>query len=163
MLDVSINFLIGFELFVAVVLGFLIMIQRSKSGGGLGGLSGGGAAEEVLGAGSASMVVKATVVFSLIFLVNTLTIAALETKATAKQAEKEELLPGGAASSTAPAISTDTAVADPAAASAASTDTAATTPAPASALPVDDMSDAGAEPAGDPAPAIVDPEPAITP
>lgn len=103
MADVILNTLIGLEIFVAIVLGFLIMIQRSKSGGGLGGLSGGGATEEVLGAGGASMVVKATVVFSLVFLVNTLTIASLQSRIIGEGDMVDKMLLDETGETTAPA------------------------------------------------------------
>ena len=164
MLDVVIKFLLGFEIFVAVVLGFLIMIQRSKSGGGLGGLSGGGAAEEVLGAGSASMVVKATVIFSLVFLVNTLTITALEANVQKDANAVTKLLDDTPADApgTAPAITTDTETAPaPAAAPAAGDDEADagdTTDTVGDADPAD-----AAAPAPVDEPAIEDPEPVAAP
>lgn len=83
MLEVTVKFLIGLEVLLALILCFLIMIQRSKSGGGLGGLSGGSATEDVLGAGGASIVIKATVFFGVVFLLNTLFIAVMQAKISA--------------------------------------------------------------------------------
>ena len=56
-------------------------MQKSKSGGGLGGLAGGGAAaEEILGSGAGTVLSKATVIFSIVFLVNTLGLAVMQGK-----------------------------------------------------------------------------------
>jgi preprotein translocase subunit SecG len=79
MLDFTIKLLMAIDVLVALILIGLILMQKSKSGGGLGGLAGGGAAaEEVLGSGASSILSRATVIFSLIFLVNTLTLATLQ-------------------------------------------------------------------------------------
>ena len=79
MLEFTIKLLMAIDVLIALILIGLILMQKSKSGGGLGGLAGGGAAaEEVLGSGASSILSKATVIFSLIFLVNTLTLATLQ-------------------------------------------------------------------------------------
>ena len=79
MLELTIKLLMAFDVLIALILITLILMQKSKSGGGLGGLAGGGAgAEEILGSGAATVLSKATVIFSIIFLVNTLSLAVMQ-------------------------------------------------------------------------------------
>ena len=81
MLELTIKLLMAFDVLVALILITLILMQKSKSGGGLGGLAGGGAAaEEILGSGAGTLLSKATVIFSIIFLVNTLSLAVMQGK-----------------------------------------------------------------------------------
>ena len=66
------------ELIVALLLIGLILIQRSKSSG-LGAISG-GVTEEVFGGGASKVLVRATTVLLIIFLVNTLVLASLSSR-----------------------------------------------------------------------------------
>lgn len=84
-MELFIKFLMVADVLVAVILCILIFLQRSKSGGGLGGLVGGGATEEVFGAGGTSFVVKATIAFTTVFLVNSLLITSLQARVRAGQ------------------------------------------------------------------------------
>lgn len=54
--------------FVTCMLIGIILLQQSKSGGGLGFLSGGGASESFLGANASTILLKVTTVLVVIFL-----------------------------------------------------------------------------------------------
>lgn len=60
------------EVVIAVAIIVLVLLQRSKSGGGIGGITGGAAMEESLGAGADELLVRITKWACIIFLVNTL-------------------------------------------------------------------------------------------
>lgn len=74
------SFLIGFlyvvEVVVCLLLALVVMLQRPKEGG-LGGAIGGGMGEAVFGADASNVLVKATTVLGVIFLLNTLVLARL--------------------------------------------------------------------------------------
>jgi len=97
MLSYVIYVLTALEVLVAILLIGLILIQKSKSGGGLGGISGGGATEEVFGGQASSVLVKATVFFSLIFLVNTLALGVLHHHTRTAKSDFVEKVRAGAA------------------------------------------------------------------
>ncbi len=71
MLGFVIGVLTFLEIFIALLLTGIILIQESKAGGGLGAM-GGGVTETVFGASAGNVLTKGTVVLASIFLVNTL-------------------------------------------------------------------------------------------
>ena len=81
MVTFVINALMVLNVVVEVIIINLILMQKSKSGGGLGGINGGGGgvAEEVFGSGTANVLSRATVIFSLIgsYLISHSVVAAL--------------------------------------------------------------------------------------
>lgn len=70
------------ELLVCLLLTLIILVQPSKSGGGLGGAAfgGGGMGEQLFGARAGNVLTKGTILFGIIFLVNTLGLAAVVAK-----------------------------------------------------------------------------------
>ncbi len=64
------------EVVVCLLLGLVIMVQKPKEGG-LGGAFGGGALEASLGADAGNVLVKATTILGVIFLINTMCLALL--------------------------------------------------------------------------------------
>ncbi len=74
-------FILGLLTFLEVVcalfLIIIILMQRSKSGGGLGPITG-GFTEDVFGSSAGNVLTKTTVVLAIFFFVNTLVLAVLE-------------------------------------------------------------------------------------
>lgn len=68
------NLLLILEVLTSVMLIGLVLIQKSK-GGGLGGSAFGGAAETVFGARAGNFLTKATIILTVIFMVNTLALS----------------------------------------------------------------------------------------
>lgn len=83
-MNILIGFLIAVEVIVSVLLILIVLVQPSKSGGGLGGAAfgGGGMGEQLFGARAGNVLTKATVLFAVIFLVNTLALAFVYSKTT---------------------------------------------------------------------------------
>ena len=81
--------LIAVELIVSLLLILIILVQPSKSGGGLGGAAfgGGGMGEQLFGARAGNVLTRGTVIFSVIFLVNTLALAVVYTRTAALRIE----------------------------------------------------------------------------
>ena len=83
MLEFFINALTVVNIIVAIIIINLVLMQRSKSGGGLGGITGGaggGAAEEVFGSSAGNVLSRATVFFSIAFMIITLGLTVLQGK-----------------------------------------------------------------------------------
>ena len=76
MIDFTINLLTALEVVVALLLIGIILIQQSKSGGGLGAV-GGAMTETFLGASAGNVLTKATVILAACFLGITLFLAIL--------------------------------------------------------------------------------------
>ena len=76
-MNVLTGFLIAVELVISILLILIILVQPSKSGGGLGGAAfgGGGMGEQLFGARAGNVLTKGTVIFTVIFLVNTMALA----------------------------------------------------------------------------------------
>lgn len=75
-MNILIGFLITVEVIVSLLLILIVLVQPSKSGGGLGGAAfGGGMGEQLFGARAGNVLTKGTVLFAVIFLVNTLALA----------------------------------------------------------------------------------------
>lgn len=77
-MQLAIKFLTAVDVLVALILIGLILIQRSKSGGGLGGLAGGGATEEVFGSGAGNIITRGTIGFAIAFFVITLSLSVIQ-------------------------------------------------------------------------------------
>ena len=77
MTDIIIKLLIGIEVIVALLMITVILMQQSKSGGGLGSAMGGDMAESMLGAGASSFLAKTTTILATIFLGITLILAVI--------------------------------------------------------------------------------------
>jgi len=102
-MEIVANLLIFMIVSLAVILICLILVQRSKQGGlgALGGSSGGGATEEVFGAGFGNVLSKATVVCVVLFFASTMGLTFVEGQrakskidATVAPGEKITPLPG---------------------------------------------------------------------
>ena len=76
-MSIVLSFLTVIEVVMAVMIIGVILMQRSKSGGGLGAISG-GMTEEVFGASAGSFLTRTTVILSLLFLINTLLLVLLQ-------------------------------------------------------------------------------------
>ncbi len=78
-MNILIGFLIVIELLVSLLLTAIILVQPSKSGGGLGGAfgGGGGMGEQIFGARAGNVLTRGTILFATIFVVNTLALAFL--------------------------------------------------------------------------------------
>lgn len=77
-MNILIGFLIILEILVSILLTLVILVQPSKSGGGLGGaLGGGGMSEQLFGARTGNVLTKATIVLASIFLLNTIGLAVI--------------------------------------------------------------------------------------
>jgi len=75
-MNIVTGLLIVLEILVSVLLTLVILVQPSKSGGGLGGaLGGGGMSEQLFGARTGNVLTKATIALATIFLVNTIALA----------------------------------------------------------------------------------------
>jgi len=74
--------LIVIEIIVSILLTLIILVQPSKSGGGLGGALGGGMSEQLFGARTGNVLTRATIVLSVIFLVNTVGLAMIYSRQT---------------------------------------------------------------------------------
>jgi preprotein translocase subunit SecG len=83
-MNILIGFLIAVEVIVSVLLILIVLVQPSKSGGGLGGAAfgGGGMGEQLFGARAGNVLTKGTVLFAVIFLVNTMALAFVYSKTT---------------------------------------------------------------------------------
>ncbi len=75
-MNVVIGILTGVEVIVAILLIGIILLQPSKSGGGLGSV-GGGVTEQVFGATAGNVLTKITVWLSAIFMTITLVLVVL--------------------------------------------------------------------------------------
>ncbi|MFO7821327.1 MAG: preprotein translocase subunit SecG [Lentisphaeria bacterium] len=89
-----INFLAGLlfavDVICAVLLIGIILIQQSKSGGGLGAISG-GKTDSVFGAAAGNVITKTTVALAAIFLVTTLLLAFISKYEQAPTSVSEQL------------------------------------------------------------------------
>lgn len=83
-MNILIGFLIAVEVIVSLLLILIVLVQPSKSGGGLGGAAfgGGGMGEQLFGARAGNVLTKGTVLFAVIFVVNTLALALLYSRTT---------------------------------------------------------------------------------
>lgn len=99
------------EIIVALLLIGIILIQPSRSGGGLGAM-GGGVTEAVFGAGAGNVLTKATVILATVFLVLTLALVVITAHRKGARSVVEELPaasevqrpPEPAAAATVPAV-----------------------------------------------------------
>lgn len=94
-MNILIGFLIVLQVIVSLLLILIILVQPSKSGGGLGGAAfgGGGMGEQLFGARAGNVLTKGTVLFAVIFMVNTLALAFLYAKSSGLSAAPRDLQP----------------------------------------------------------------------
>ncbi len=76
MINVVMTILFVIDILCAFLLIGIILIQQSKSGGGLGAIAG-GMGESVFGAAAGNVITKTTVILASIFMVTTLLLAVL--------------------------------------------------------------------------------------
>lgn len=97
--------LLALEIIVSLMLLLVILVQRTKSGGGMGSAFGGGVGESMFGSRAGNVLTKATVVLSTVFMLNTLGLAILFSR---QAAAGESVGAGGALAPipTAPAVPT---------------------------------------------------------
>ncbi|MEI8078370.1 MAG: preprotein translocase subunit SecG [bacterium] len=98
------------EVIVALLLIGIILIQQTRSGGGLGAL-GGGVTDSVFGAGAGNFLTKMTVILSAVFFVVTLSLVLLAAHSKQGQSVVEKLAvkteaKAGDAKASAPAVAT---------------------------------------------------------
>ena len=76
-MNILIGVLIVVEILVSILLTLIILVQPSKSRGGLGGAlgGGGGMSEQLFGARTGNVLTKATIVLATLFLANTVALA----------------------------------------------------------------------------------------
>jgi len=102
-MNILINTLLAFEAVVAVLMMFVILMQRPKSEG-LGAAFGGGVTENIFGAQTTSVLTTATTWLASIFFIVILVLSMLYAhKVTANSAIRQELMKSSAAKTTAPA------------------------------------------------------------
>ena len=104
-MNILINTLLAFEATVAVLMMFVILMQRPKSEG-LGAAFGGGVTENIFGAQTTNVLTTATTWLASIFFIVILILSMLYAhKVTTKSAVRQELRRTSAAKTTAPAKS----------------------------------------------------------
>ncbi|OVE80779.1 preprotein translocase subunit SecG [bacterium M21] len=78
-MDIVLYLMYGVLVVVAVLLILVILVQRSKAGGGLGGLATTNAGvEEAFGSGAGNVLIKATVTLAIVFVLNIFGIGLLQ-------------------------------------------------------------------------------------
>ena len=77
MVDILKYFLLTFEIVVSLMLLLVILVQKTKSGGGMGASFGGGLGESMFGSRAGNVLTKATVILATVFMLNTLGLAVL--------------------------------------------------------------------------------------
>jgi len=113
------------EVIVALLLIGIILIQQTRSGGGLGAL-GGGVTDSVFGAGAGNFLTKTTVILSAVFFVVTLSLVWLAAHGNQNKSVVEKL---------APPVTASAAVAKPAVLDAKAADSKKDAAVPAAKLP----------------------------
>jgi preprotein translocase subunit SecG len=102
-MNILINTLLAFEAVVAVLMMFVILMQRPKSEG-LGAAFGGGVTENIFGAQTTNVLTTATTWLASIFFIVILVLSMLYAhKTMAKSAVRQELMKTSGAKTTAPA------------------------------------------------------------
>lgn len=76
-----ISFLYVIEVIICVLLGAVVLLQKPKEGG-LGVSFGGGTAEALFGAQTGNVLVKITIIFGTLFLLNTMVLSRLTSNST---------------------------------------------------------------------------------
>lgn len=89
-MGVLISILYVFEVLVSVMLIGIVLIQQSKSSGGLGALAG-GQTESIFGAATGNVITRTTVTLATIFMVNTLLLAIITGNVGGAKTRAEEL------------------------------------------------------------------------
>ena len=104
-MSIFIGFLYVVEVVVCILLGMVVMIQKSKEGG-LGGAIGGGMMEAALGADAGNVLIRTTAILGAIFLLNTLVLARLTSTVHSRSlmAREAEPVPEAAPAAEAPAL-----------------------------------------------------------
>ena len=74
-MGVIVTLLTIFDVFVAILIIALVLVQQSKKGGGLGTTFGGGGSDSLFGAHASTHLSKLTAIFATIFVVFTLSLA----------------------------------------------------------------------------------------
>jgi len=76
-MNILITLLTILDVLIAILIIALVLVQQSKSGGGLGTTFGGGGSDSLFGAHASSQLSRLTVIFATLFLVITLALAVL--------------------------------------------------------------------------------------
>jgi len=74
-MNIFITLLTVLDVFIALLIIALVLVQQSKSGGGLGTTFGGGGSDSLFGAHASTHLSRLTVVFASLFLIITLSLA----------------------------------------------------------------------------------------
>ena len=101
-MEILIRLLMALEVIVCILLIGIVLIQRSKGQGV--GLSFGSGAEAIFGAQAGNVVVRATVILGIVFLVNTALLAVLRPTAKSDSIAEREFDKKGAATVQAPVM-----------------------------------------------------------
>ena len=79
-MNILVTLLTIFDVLIALLIIALVLVQQSKSGGGLGTTFGGGGSDSLFGAHASTHLSRLTVVFATIFLVVTLALAIISSQ-----------------------------------------------------------------------------------
>ena len=88
-MNILITILTVFDVLISLLIIALVLVQQSKSGGGLGTTFGGGGSDSLFGAHASSQLSRLTVVFASIFLIVTLALAILAAHRPKEQSASE--------------------------------------------------------------------------
>lgn len=88
-MGVIVTLLTIFDVFVAVLIIALVLVQQSKKGGGLGTTFGGGGSDSLFGAHASTHLSKLTSIFATIFIVVTLSLAIITGHSYGRQSDSQ--------------------------------------------------------------------------
>ena len=99
-MNILITLLTVLDVLIALLIIALVLVQQSKSGGGLGTTFGGGGSDSLFGAHASTHLSRLTVVFATLFLVITLSLAII----TAHRPKNKSMLEVNSMLTSAPAV-----------------------------------------------------------
>ena len=88
-MGVIVTLLTILDVFVAILIIALVLVQQSKKGGGLGTTFGGGGSDSLFGAHASTHLSKLTAIFATIFIVTTLSLAIITGHNYGKQGDSQ--------------------------------------------------------------------------
>jgi preprotein translocase subunit SecG len=88
-MGVIVTFLTILDVFVAILIIALVLVQQSKKGGGLGTTFGGGGSDSLFGAHASTHLSKLTAIFATIFIIVTLSLAIITGRSYGKQGDSQ--------------------------------------------------------------------------
>ncbi len=88
-MGVIVTLLTILDVFVAILIIALVLVQQSKKGGGLGTTFGGGGSDSLFGAHAGTHLSKLTAIFATVFIVVTLSLAIITGRSYGKQSDSQ--------------------------------------------------------------------------